>query len=447
MKTVEKTYLALLRAGLWDTKVSVEGDVDWKALMVLAKRQSTTALICHAALQLEGNVVPTSLQPKMQAFLLKTINAHASMNRAIASIVTRLHEQGIDSVLLKGQGVASYYPTPLLRQCGDIDLYVEDYAAACDSIRTEDDGRKTEDDGRKTEDGGRKTEDGGQRTEDEGRKTEDDGRKTEDGGRRTEDEGRKTEDDGRKTEDGGQRTEDEGRKTEDGGRRTLALSRSEATDKHTEFDLGGGLSLEIHEYTEMLDDARQNAAYQTFSDDGTTNDLVPIVFNGVSVMTPEDTFNTFYIFHHLWHHTIGLGMGLRQVCDWAVFLHTHTGELDTKRLKMYLSELGLMDQWQVYGSLIVQYLGVKADEVPFYDAKKNRRATRLLHYILTEGDNREFKFGRPEHRTKKKAATLRYIFRKTTRLLPIFPSEAMRYFIHSIHSGLKKARKPSRLVL
>ena len=384
MKEIETTYLALLRAGLWDEKGRVEGDIDWKGLMALAKRQSTTALICHAALQLEGNVVPAALQPKMQAFLLKTINAHASMNRAIASIVTRLHEQGIDSVLLKGQGVASYYPTPLLRQCGDIDLYVEDYAAACDSIRTEDGGRKTE---------------------------------------------------------------DEGRKTEDGGRRTLALGRSEATDKHTEFDLGGGLSLEIHEYTETLDDARQNAAYQAFSDDGTTNDLVPIVFNGISVMTPEDTFNAFYIFHHLWHHTIGLGMGLRQVCDWAVFLRTHAGQLDTKRLKMYLSELGLMDQWQVYGSLTVQYLGVKADEVPFYDEKKNRRAARLLHYILTEGDNREFKFGRSEQPTKKKAATLRYIFRKTARLLPIFPGEAMRYFIHSIHSGLKKARRPSRLVL
>ena len=378
MKTVETTYLALLRAGLWDTKASVEGDVDWKALMALAKRQSTTALVCHAALQLEGDAVPTNLQPQMQAFLLKTINAHASMNRAIASIVTRLHEQGIESVLLKGQGVASYYPTPLLRQCGDIDLYVDDYAAACDSIRTEDGGQKTEEGGQKTEEGQRK---------------------------------------------------------------------AETSDKHTQFDLGGGLALEIHEYTEMLDDARQNAAYQTFSDDGTTNDLVPIVFNGVSVMTPEDTFNAFYIFHHLWHHTIGMGMGLRQVCDWAVFLHTHAGQLDTKRLKMYLSELSLMDQWQVYGSLIVQYLGVKADEVPFYDAKKNRRAARLLHYILTEGDNREFKFGRSEQLTKKKAATLRYIFRKTARLLPIFPGQAMRYFIHSIHSGLKKARRPSRLVL
>ena len=392
MKTVETTYLALLRAGLWDEKGHVEGDVDWKALMALAKRQSTTALVCHAALQLEGDAVPTNLQPQMQAFLLKTINAHASMNRAIASIVTRLHEQGIESVLLKGQGVASYYPTPLLRQCGDIDLYVEDYAVACDSIMTTDNGQQTTDNGQQTT-------------------------------------------------DNGQQTTDNGEQTTDNGRRTLALGRSEATDKHTEFDLGGGLSLEIHEYTEMLDDARQNAAYQSFSDDGTTNDLVPIVFNGVSVMTPEDTFNAFYIFHHLWHHTIGMGMGLRQVCDWAVFLHTHAGKLDTKRLKMYLSELSLMDQWQVYGSLIVQYLGVKADEVPFYDAKKNRRAARLLHYILTEGDNREFKFGRSEQLTKKKAATLRYIFRKTARLLPIFPGQAMRYFIHSIHSGLKKARK------
>ena len=215
------------------------------------------------------------------------------------------------------------------------------------------------------------------------------------------------------------------------------MSRSEATDKHTEFDLGGGLSLEIHEYTETLDDAKKNVMYQTFSDEGTTTGLVPIVFNGVSVSTPEDTFNAFYIFHHLWHHTIGLGMGLRQVCDWAVFLRTHAGQLDEERLKHYLNAMNLMDEWQVFGSLVVHCLHLTAEEIPFYSSKNDRRGRRLLHYILNEGDNRDFKFGRSTQRTKKKAATLRYIFSKTRRLLPIFPRQAITYFLSSIWSGVK----------
>ena len=375
MKRTESIYLSLLRAGLWDTKAHLEGAIDWKAVLALAYRQSTAGLICHAALQLECGQIPSAIQTQMQAILMKFVNAHAMTNRTIARTVAMLQEKGIHVVLLKGQGVASYYAAPLLRQCGDIDLYVDDYAVACDSIMTE---------------------------------------------------------------DGGRRTEDGGRRTEDGGRKALALSRSEATDKHTEFDLGGGLSLEIHEYTETLDDAKKNAMYQTFSDEGTTTGLVPIVFNGVSVPTPEDTFNAFYIFHHLWHHTIGLGMGLRQVCDWAVFLRTHAGQLDEERLKHYLNAMNLMDEWQVFGSLVVHCLHLTAEEIPFYSSKNDRRGRRLLHYILNEGDNRDFKFGRSTQRTKKKAATLRYIFSKTRRLLPIFPRRAMTYFLSGIWSGVKK---------
>lgn len=371
MKTAESTYLTLLRAGLWDEKVRIEDDIDWKALVAIAKRQSTTALVCHAALQMEDDRVPAALQTKMQALLMKSINAHASTNRAIASIVTRLHEQGIDAVLLKGQGVASYYPTPLLRQCGDIDLYVgkENYEAACNLLKAADAPDSIH---------------------------------------------------------------------PQSTAQIAVQGSSDATEKHTEFDLGGGLSLEIHEYTEVLDDAKLDTYYQTISDAGTKVDLTSIVFDGVRVPTPEGTFNAFYIFHHLWHHTIGLGMGLRQVCDWAVFLRTHAGRLDEERLKTYLITLGLLDEWQVYGCLAVQHLGLKAEEMPFYDVKKNRRAQRLLQYILAEGDNRDFKFGRSEQPTQKKAATLRYIFRKTARLLPIFPRQAVKYFAHSILSGIRK---------
>jgi hypothetical protein len=57
----------------------------------------------------------------------------------IAEVVQRLRGAGIEPMTGKGWAVASLYPEPGLRPCGDIDLYVgrQDYAAAALAIRGE----------------------------------------------------------------------------------------------------------------------------------------------------------------------------------------------------------------------------------------------------------------------------------------------------------------------
>lgn len=32
------------------------------------------------------------------------------------------------------------------------------------------------------------------------------------------------------------------------------------------------------------------------------------------------TFNAFYVFMHLYHHFLQVGVGLRQVCDWMLIM-------------------------------------------------------------------------------------------------------------------------------
>lgn len=49
---------------------------------------------------------------------------HGKLNGVLVNVVSQLSAAGIRPVLLKGQGLAQYYPKPELRQCGDIDLYV-----------------------------------------------------------------------------------------------------------------------------------------------------------------------------------------------------------------------------------------------------------------------------------------------------------------------------------
>ena len=119
--TTEQTYLALLRATLWGTDLPVIEDIP--DILLLADRQKTRGLVYHALLQ-AGAPLPEETAARMQQLLLKIANTHRMLDTAIARSMLALHDAGIPAVLLKGQAVARYYPNPLLRECGDVDLYI-----------------------------------------------------------------------------------------------------------------------------------------------------------------------------------------------------------------------------------------------------------------------------------------------------------------------------------
>lgn len=133
----QQQFLALLRAGLWDTPAEAElfsGDAHWEGIFTKAARQTVQGLVAKAA-----STLPPGLQPpvavlgKARSIVAATIRSHALLNRTLAEAVTMLRQEGIRPVLLKGQGVATNYTEPTLRMCGDIDLYIgqADYYKAC----------------------------------------------------------------------------------------------------------------------------------------------------------------------------------------------------------------------------------------------------------------------------------------------------------------------------
>ncbi|MCQ2151012.1 MAG: nucleotidyltransferase family protein [Bacteroidales bacterium] len=65
--------------------------------------------------------------------------SHAELNDTLHTVKRLLDGACIPFVLLKGQGCATYYKTPELRDCGDIDIYVgeKNYAEACRLLQAE----------------------------------------------------------------------------------------------------------------------------------------------------------------------------------------------------------------------------------------------------------------------------------------------------------------------
>ena len=363
MTKVEDIFFSLLRAALWETDVQIpEGFAQWGRIIHLARTQALSGLIGDVLLSDEEvrNSLPVKFVEGLQDIPKVNIGMHVKMNRALQLLVMTLNQNGIKSVLLKGQGLAQYYPVPELRQCGDIDIYVgeENYEKAYDAIRP-------------------------------------------------------------------------------------IVSEIDDKDRIWRFmhfhAKVGSVVIEVHHKADVMYSRKKEKIYREFMLKGLTEDLTPIKFGEVQVMTPNDTYNAFYVFCHLWRHFSTSGVGLRQFCDWTCFLHTHVGKLDLPYLRTMLEKLGFMRPWQVFGCFLVKDMGLPKEEFPFYDERYASKVARVREYVMTDGNfGINVLAGRERKRSylHGKWVSLKFHIMRFFRMFAIFPKHTIFRLYYMLRDGL-----------
>ena len=363
MTKVEDIFFSLLRAALWKTDVQIpEGFAQWGRIMHIARTQALSGLIGDVLLSREEirEKLPAKFMDMLQDIPKVNMGMHIQMNRVLQLVVMTLTQNGIEPVLLKGQGLAKYYPTPELRQCGDIDVYVgeENYEKAYDSM--------------------------------------------------------------------------------------LPIV-SEIDDRAKiwnwmHFDAKvGTVMIEVHQKADYMHSHKNAKIYREFMLNGLTKDLCPIKFGTMEVMTPNDTYNAFYVFYHLWRHFTTSGVGLRQFCDWTCFLHTHVGKLDLPYLKKMLVGLGFMKPWQVFGCFLVKELGLPKDEFPFYSDEYAGKVDQVRKYVMTDGNfGRNVLAGREKSRNylHGKWVSFKFHIMRFFRMFAIFPKHTMFRLYYMLRDGV-----------
>ena len=124
---VEQVFYSIIRASLWNASVEIpNGFHDWGAIMKLAKTQALMGLVADVLLTRSEirESLPPKLVERLQDIPMTNVGMHSQMNMTLQLLVLTLRKAGIEPVLLKGQGLSRYYPTPELRQCGDIYMLV-----------------------------------------------------------------------------------------------------------------------------------------------------------------------------------------------------------------------------------------------------------------------------------------------------------------------------------
>lgn len=129
----KEAFLASVRAGLWERGELVSGEglaVSGTGVLRLAEEQSVVGLVAAGAEWFTVNgsrfMIPLTEKLTLLGKCQLIEQRNEAMNRFIAELVGQLNKNGIDALLVKGQGVAQCYERPLWRSAGDIDLLLDD---------------------------------------------------------------------------------------------------------------------------------------------------------------------------------------------------------------------------------------------------------------------------------------------------------------------------------
>jgi len=139
MTAAEQQYFALLRTALWNEPVVLEGEIEWDAVMRIAKHHGNDVLIGDAASRMIGDNKPSAeILASMKESLRGNLFHQLRLKQILVSAIQLLRQHNIEPVLLKGFGLALLYPNPNLRQFGDIDIFVglDDFHQACTLLRS-----------------------------------------------------------------------------------------------------------------------------------------------------------------------------------------------------------------------------------------------------------------------------------------------------------------------
>lgn len=105
-----------------------------------------------------------------------------------------------------------------------------------------------------------------------------------------------------------------------------------------------------------------------------------------TLLLPPAQFDACYLFYHLAKHFIYVGIGLRQVCDWILCLHTYADKVDKEQLLKDVRALGMLRLWEIFGCIAVDYLGLPQDGFPGYNALRRVQAKDVVAGILSVGN-------------------------------------------------------------
>lgn len=123
-----QTFLALVKAGLWEKDVELRQyeTTDYDEILHLAEEQNVIGLVTAGIEHIQDVKVPQQYTLQFVGQSLQIEQQNLAMNSFISGLIEKMRKADIYTLLVKGQGIAQCYEKPLWRSSGDVDLLLSD---------------------------------------------------------------------------------------------------------------------------------------------------------------------------------------------------------------------------------------------------------------------------------------------------------------------------------
>lgn len=300
-------FLELLRAGLWGFEPRLDSSLtldEWREVHCLSMEQGVVALLADGITHL-----PQNSKPEREFFIsmLMQIKRIEDDNDRCLAMAIRLQKylknRGVDTIVLKGIGMACNYPNPRHRMVGDIDLLTDMTAEAFEKGREE-------------------------------------------------------------------------LKKIDKNEFDLNVVR-----RHAAYNIHGQM-VELHASISGGCNAHCDRAMAAWSKKSLQGQRRMLHTGRGSVSFPPVQFDSLYVFIHFFRHYISAACGLRQLCDWVMFINRYSEKIDHATLERDLRTMSLWRVWQIFSSVAALYLGLPKEKMPLYDGSGDHLAAAVVRSMI-----------------------------------------------------------------
>lgn len=219
----------------------------------------------------------------------------------------------------------------------------------------------------------------------------------------------------------------------------------EECDHHMHLKVNG-VEIEIHRMAEQLLNKQQNKFFQKWTidsiDDNFHNTELGIWDTGnAAIKLAPATFDAFFILHHAVRHMTTEGVGLRQVCDWMMYLHKQHQDIDENQLKKVLKVLNMKIVWKEFGQMAIKHLNLSPKELPLCPVNLDSHKTaKLIKHIFISGNFGRFDDNARDYSKttymKRKWRSFRYQSMRLCKLFFLFPDYTIAYWWGWLTNGI-----------
>lgn len=129
MNENENKYLEFLRFAIDESKPQPSGlkQMDWQGLYDFAKRHAVLGVAYHGIQRLDASAPrpDSDLEFRFYGAADRIRRKNIKLNMVAAKLSENMLKEGFRSCIIKGQGNSLMYPDPMMRQSGDIDIWLD----------------------------------------------------------------------------------------------------------------------------------------------------------------------------------------------------------------------------------------------------------------------------------------------------------------------------------